>query len=642
MLNLLSEFWRKSGRLAAHAPKLPVTPDPVHPDPAGRKDLFRAALLRAIDQICGQIGDDVRAALYSEIVLVDLPVGATLYSQGDVGDCMHIVLSGRLLVSVRDGDGARVLARPQPGDVVGEVALIAGNPRAATVVAHRHTTLAMLGRAAIDAVVGRHPEVSTNLARLVVDRLTNRRGHIGERKGAHTFLILPVGSPGPDMGAVARAFSTGLRPYGTVLWLNSPAAEAKSSAEGSLEHGRWFDECERQNDFVFLEADDPAIGRSTPWSEHCFGHADKILLIANADSPATIGAADLWLTGRLGGSNPHAVPCELILLHREGVPPKGTRAWTAPRYLGQHYHLHVTDPKSVSRMGRQLAGRSVSLVLAGGGARGFAHLGVLRAMRDVGVPVDSAGGSSFGALAASGPARGMTWEELYEEEHTAFSFENPLGDYTFPAVSLVSGAHLERLLRKYMPMDIEDLPLPFFAVSSDLSANAAHIHDAGPLWAAIRASVSLPGILPPVVHEGNLLVDGAILNNFPSDVMRQRQPGLVIGVDLTERQEFRHHQVALPSGLEYLRSLLPWRRRVDSPMILSIIMRGLTLAGRRPLSEKAASVDLFMNPPMDAYGLLDWARLQEIEQVGYDYARPLLEAWLAEHPELKDTEVLSK
>ncbi len=610
----------------------------VNPDPGPRKELFRAALLRAIDQICGRIAEEARAFLYSEIVLVDLPVGATLYAHGDFGDCMHIVLSGRLLVSVPDArGGVRVLARPQPGDVVGEIALIAGNPRAATVVAHRHTTLGMISRAAIDKVASTHPEVFPNLARLVADRLTDRRGHIAERTGARTFLVVGVGEPPPDLRSVAVALQNGLRKHGTTLWLDAAQAEAKAATEGPLEHGQWFDDCERQNDFVFLEIAPPGDEpRSSAWAERCFGHADKILLVADAAAAPTIGAAERWLNERLGRDSAHAAPSiELILVHGAGVAPTGTRAWTAPRRPMRHYHLHPGDPASVARLGRLLSDRAVSLVLAGGGARGFAHLGVLRAMRDLGVPIDSTGGSSFGALAASGPARGMSWEELYREQHTAFSVENPLGDYTFPAVSLVAGAHLERLLKKYMPMDIEDLLLPFFAVSSDLTANAPRVHDTGATWAAIRASVSLPGILPPVVQDGNLLVDGAVLNNFPSDIMRQRQPGLVIGVDLTEGREFRHDQVALPTGFEHLKNLLmPWRKRVESPMILSIIMRGLTLAGRKSLREKTTSVDLFLNPPMDGYGLLDWARLEEIEAVGYAHALPLLRAWLLQHPEL--------
>ncbi len=605
------------------------------PDPAARKRLFRAALIHALDQVCGAVGDEARDFLYAETTLADVPVGATLYQQGDIGETMHIVLTGRLLVSVQEPTGPRVVARPQPGDVVGEVALFAGNPRAASVVALRHSTLGVVPRAAIEALAQRQPEVFTNLARLMLDRLSNRRGHIGERTGARTFLVVPVGDPAPDPRPAFDSLARGLAPYGRSIWLDAQKARAKADAEGAVEYGRWFDDCEREYDFVFLFADGPSPGHASSWAERCFGHADKVLLLGQADAGPAVGPAEQWLRERVLGAGLHAVQCELVLLHRAGAMPKATRAWLETRVVGRHYHLHPDDKASIARLGRLLAGRAVSLVLAGGGARGFAHLGVLRAMRDLGVPIDTAGGSSFGALAASGPARGMTWEELHHEQHTAFSFENPLGDYTFPAVSLVAGAHLERLLQKYMRCEIEDMLLPFFAVSSDLSANRVHVHETGALWAAIRASVSLPGILPPVLRDGNLLVDGGILNNFPTDIMRQRQPGLIIGVDLTEYKEFRHDEIALPSGLDYLKSLLlPWRDRIEAPMILSILMRGLTLAGRKSLREKEASVDLFLNPPMDDFGLLDWARLKEIEAVGYAYALPLLVAWLGQHPEL--------
>lgn len=606
----------------------------MSPDPAVRKAGFRQALLRALDGICGEIAEDAREHLHAEMTLFDIPAGATLYRQGDAGDSMHIVLSGRLQVSVDQGTRTKVLARPQPGDVVGEVALIAGNPRAATVIAQRHTTVGELRRAAIDTVVGRHPSVFTNLARMVVERLSNRRGHIGERTGARTFLVLRVGAPPPDLHAFRIAVSEGLGPYGRAVWIGPDQAQAKAAAEGPFEYGRWLDDCEREHDFVFLEVDEPTQEKATDWAEQALGHADAVLLVGSATSAPVPRAAERWLRARLSDTRPHGLRCELILLHPPGSAPRNTRLWTHGRELHRHLHMHPHDRASGRRLARLLAGRAVSLVLAGGGARGFAHLGVLRALRDVGVPIDTAGGTSFGALAASGPARGMTWEALFQEEHTAFSKENPLGDYTFPAVSLVAGAHLDRLLQKYMSMDIEDLLLPFFAMSTDLSANASFVHDTGPLWAAIRASVSLPGILPPVLSNGNLLVDGGLLNNFPSDVMRSRQPGLLIGVDLTDSKAFRHDESTLPSGRAYLQSLMPWQRRLQSPMILSILIRGLTLAGRRTEAEKAASVDLFLHPPMDEYGLLDWVRLREIEEVGYAYARPRVDAWLAEHPEL--------
>lgn len=603
---------------------------PLPPD-SDRKESFRVAIEHAIGQLCGDLGPGVAERLFAQVELVDLPVGATLYRQGELGDCLHVVLTGRLLVSVREGADERVVARPQPGDVVGEIAVIAGNTRAATVVAQRHCTLAMLGRAAIDSVVQERPSVATHLARMVVDRLTNRCGHIQGRTGARTFLVLGVGQPGPDLQALRRAVQRGLQPYGTATWLD----RERACAEGVSDLGRWFDAAERDAGFVFLDAGPVAPGTPDRWAEGCFGYADRVLLVASADAAPAVGPAELWLSERLDSANPHAVPVDLVLLQAPGQLPRQTRSWTGGRALVRHLHLWPAEPRSCARTARALAGRSVSLVLAGGGARGFAHLGVLRAIEALGIPIDATGGSSFGALTATGPARGMTVRELYHEQHTAFSKENPLGDYTFPAVSLVAGRHLERLLQKYMPMDIEDMPLPFFAVSSDLTANRPHVHDTGPAWAAIRASVSLPGVLPPVLRDGNLLVDGAILNNFPCDIMRQRQAGLVIGVDLAEEREFRHDEVALPSGLDFLRGLLPWRRRVDAPQIVSILMRGLTLAGRRPAADKIRAVDLFLNPPMDRYGLLDWSKLVEIEAIGYAYALPLLEAWLEAHPELR-------
>ena len=179
-------------------------------------------------------------------------------------------------------------------------------------------------------------------------------------------------------------------------------------------------------------------------------------------------------------------------------------------------------------------------MLAGGGARGFAHIGIIKALIEAGVPFDHLGGASMGAIIAAGLAHEWGVEELTERMRETFVTHNPLDDFTLPLIALVRGKKASSMLqRNFGDICIEELPLPFFAVSSDLTTGRIHEHRAGLLWRALRASVALPGILPPVTHHGHLLVDGGVMNSLPVDVMRTRTTGPIIACDVTGELDLR-------------------------------------------------------------------------------------------------------
>lgn len=591
-------------------------------------DILGESLIR----LCGALEPGALNTLLEQIELLQLDVGETLYRQGEAGATMHIVLTGRLEVRVEGEGGAeRVLAHPQPGDVVGEIALLAGSPRAATVVAVRDTTLGVLPRSALESLVTEDPTVFSRVARMIIARLSGTQGHISRRTGTRTIMLVPLHDT-VDREGVGQQLRQALLHFGSVLQLGSRSAEARSSSAGEMDYGRLLDECERSYDYLILEADPTP----SPWTRKCYGYADRIVLVADASRPPAPTALEHWLFREDGRSGAYA-DVELVLVHENSSVPHGTREWLVSREVVRHHHLRAGDKADMARLARFLTNNAVALVLAGGGARGFAHLGVIRALREAGLPIDAVGGASFGALAATGLARGLGDEQILAEQHYAFTREDPLSDYTLPIVSLVRGERLDRILRKYLPMDIEDLWLPFFAVSSDLSANQVRVHERGPLWRAIRASVSLPGILPPALEYGHLLIDGAVLNNLPVDVMRERIRGRVIAVNLAVEQEYTLDSDEVPRGLDYLKSrLIPWRRPIDAPTISRVIMKATTLASRKEVGTARKLADLYLNPPIDAYDFLDWDRLREIVEVGYQYALPRVEQWLQEFPSIRD------
>lgn len=589
-------------------------------------------LSNALIGLCGSLAPEALNSLLSQVELVQLDVGETLYRQGDFGETMHVVLTGRLEIRVRREDGEeRVLAYPQPGEVVGEIALLAGSPRAATVVAVRDTLLGALQRSALEALVTEDPSVFSRVARMIITRLTGGQGHIACRPGARTIALVPL-HDSLDREGFGRDLRNALLRFGSVLHLDSRSAAIRCSAQGEPDYGRLLDDCERAFDYLILEGD----SRPSHWSRRCYGYADHILLIADASCPPASTELERWLREQ-GSGNGGRADVALVLVHPSGATPKATREWLAERDVARHYHVVMDDKPGMARLARFLTGNAVALVLAGGGARGFAHLGVIRALREFGVPIDAVGGSSFGALAATGLARDLEDEQILDEQHFAFTRDDPLSDYTVPIVSLIRGQRLNHILRRHLPMDIEDLWLPFFAVSSDLSANQMRVHERGALWEAIRASVSLPGILPPALEQGHLLIDGAVLNNLPVDIMRERVRGKVIAVNLAVEKEFTLDQEEVPRAWDYLTSrLMPWRQPVDAPTISRVILKATTLASQKELGNARKLADFYLNPPVGGFDFLDWGRLREIVDVGYTYALPRVAEWVQAHPRLQD------
>jgi len=256
-------------------------------------------------------------------------------------------------------------------------------------------------------------------------------------------------------------------------------------------------------------------------------------------------------------------------------------------------------------------------VLSGGGARAYAHIGVVRALREANIPIDQIGGTSMGAIVAGCLAMGWDDDEIEMRIRKSFVESNPLGDYVLPVVSLSRGRRVDdRLQEHFGETLIEDLHTPFFCVSTNLVAGAPRVHKAGSLRRALRASISLPGILPPVVDgDHGLLVDGAVLKNFPVDVMRALHRGAIIGVDVARRGSINPKDFIEPPDF------FAWVAQhglQSPPPIASLLMRAATISvdpwqGRE-------RTDLLVTPEMPDVDLRDWKRFDEAVAAGYEAA----------------------
>ena len=539
---------------------------------------------------------------------LSLPGGATLFAAGETADALYVVLSGCLCAFSPDNrDRRRFMGRIVAGDTVGEMGLISGRPRSAHVVALRDTELARIPGDSFHRIFGRHPEAMLRIARLTVDRLelSQSRGR-GSRHGARTFTLLPQ-SVEVDVGGFASDFVKALSRFGRCELVWSVRAESHTS--------HWFHKIESANDFVVYVAE-PAPGR---WSNLCVRQADALLLLARAES-----VAGRWQA--LSGARDSSMApqrAELVLLHDGNIARGAAARWLTQQPGIPHHHITCAD--DVARVARMLTGRGVGLVLSGGGARGFAHIGIVKALREAGAPIDLVGGTSMGGILGAGVAQCWSVEELTQRFRAAFVDAKPLRDYTLPFVSLVSGRKVSRLLRRdFGDIDIEDLPLTFFCVSSNLTTGHSVVHRRGLLWLWLRSSVAIPGVLPPVVHKGEVLVDGGTMNNLPVDAMRELGRGPVIGVDVGADRAFTTDSEEVDVPLPW--QLMSWLRvRRHRPNIFQILWRAGMVNSNAMTAAHREKTDLLLQPPLAQIDMLNWSAFERAIAAGYEYAVRRLE-----------------
>lgn len=583
---------------------------------------------------------------------LSLPGGATLFSAGDPADALYVVLSGCLGVfSPAERRNRGLVGRVVAGDTVGEMGLISGRPRNAHVVALRDSELARLPADSFNRLFRQHPEAILRIARLTVDRLESSQSRTRTHSyAARTFTLLPQ-SVEVDVGGFAAELVKALSAFGRTELVWNVRAGTHTS--------HWFHRIESANEYVVYVADANAGG----WSSLCVRQADTLLLLARADSEvrpwATLvrthaapvapaaslrpdASATPWPPAIPTASatppplpTPPATPtpspmptapqhAELILIHDGDLSRGAAARWLATMPAGTPHH-HVTSKADVPRVARMLTGRGVGLVLSGGGARGFAHIGIVQALREANIPIDLVGGTSMGAILGAGVSLCWTIEELTDRFRRSFVDAKPLRDYTLPFVSLVSGRKVTRLLqRAFGDVTIEDLPLDFFCVSSNLSTGHSEVHRRGELWRWLRASVAIPGVLPPVVHKGELLVDGGTMNNLPVDAMRDIGRGPVIGCDVGADRAFTTDVDDVDVPLPW--QLIRWmREKKHRPNIFQILWRSGMVNSNAMTAAHREKTDLLLQPPLAQIDMLNWKGFDRAIAAGYEYAVRRLE-----------------
>ena len=580
-------------------------PYPAHDLPAAEHTLReKLAALPLFEQLRPHELD----ALAAELDWLCIPGGWELFHEGEPGDSLFVVIAGRMGVVTADADGRQtVINQIGAGETVGEMALLSGDARSATIVALRDTELWRLERAAFERLTEEHPRVLGFITRMLVRRVYETSHRIVAQPGSSTIAVVPSSRDlaGHDF---TRRLSQALCSLGLrVMVLDRGDADQPTE---------WFNAIEADHDFVIYEAD----YEPSDWTRHAVRQADRILMLADADTPANAMPPALSVM-------PAAVRCEQLevaFFHSNSKPRTASTDPLLQRYgAGFHYHVRERNAADLMRMARLLSGRAVGIVFSGGGARGFAHLGVMKAFRKSGIELDMFAGASMGSMTAAGAALEWTEDEMLEHFKQAFVYTNPLNDYTLPFIAMVRGRKVSRLLREHFgDALIEECFRPYFCTSSNLTLGQTQLHRSGPVWRAIRASIAIPGVLPPVIQDGQVLIDGGVMNNLPVDIMSAMRRGRVVGVDVA-----RDH--ALIANMSDLDERPLWQlaraRRNGAPTIISLLMSAGMINSQAQIKVRRQHVDLLIEPKLGSMSMLDWKSWESAVESGYRQTMEVLE-----------------
>ncbi|HVL50630.1 MAG TPA: cyclic nucleotide-binding and patatin-like phospholipase domain-containing protein [Actinomycetota bacterium] len=601
-------------------------------DPAGSDDLLE--FLAGTEVFSGLTQADLRS-LMPHLEPVHAAAGELVLESGKPNDALYVVGHGRL----EAGSAGTATFEAGPGQVIGAGALLLGDSAGSWARAMRDSVLLRLTASSFKAFAERHPQALLGLCRELV-RISTSTDRNAARSAADvcTVAVVPAGSralPGGFVDGLAAALGRA----GRTLTLSAPVLDAQMGAgtsEVGLDDPRnggvvaWLHRAEQEHRFVLYETDP----RDTTWTQRCLRQADRVVLVAEAGGDPAPGELEHVL--RAGEAlGPAGSRCHLVLLHGVEVDnPSGTAAWLENRTVAMHHHVRRDRIADFRRLARHLSGNACGLVLGGGGAMGFAHLGVIRALDEAGIAIDIVGGTSIGAVMGALFARDLDHEGRVRAAVSALVESGNIVGMTLPLVSVSSARKVSRLLSDEPAFGgfVEDLWRPFFCVSASLGRVEEVIHERGRTWRAIRASVSLPGVWPPVFEQGDLLVDGGVLNNLPVDVMAAKiQSGPIIAVDLhpgTHSSPSEPFDVSL-SGWRILSSRInPFVRTIEMPRILDVVMRSMSLASTRSQRERLVDhpIALYLRPPLSDGARMNFGAGAGLIESAYRHTSAHLEA----------------
>jgi NTE family protein len=606
----------------------------MEPEKFSENHFYKKLLRENLHKIFGDFDEDILMTVENQLEWQELEGGDILLHEGDLGDSLYFVISGRLEAYIRDESENHVkIGEIVRGEIVGEMSVYTDEPRFATVRALRNSVLVRLTKTLFNSILENYPKVSLNVTKQVIERLKKNRNQTKKLELVNICFI-NLHEEVREMGLSSEIFDI-VSKGGNYAKITIDAVEERfgtfEASNESPEHSKqvihWLNSEESKYDKLFYFCDlDKEL-----WYSKCIRQADHIVVFADATKSHLVSDFE-----RKHLSSVTSV-VTYVLVHPESIlTPSGTRDWLDIRpWINKIVHIRAQNTKDYYRLGRIVDEKAIGLVFAGGGAKGFAHLGILKALREHKIEYDFVGGTSIGAIMAFGNSFDQPLEDVIVTSRRG-AFYNPFIDYNiFPMMSILKGHRLRIMIQNVvkeitgrLDVDVSDAWKNLFIVATNSTTAEEVILSKGDLVTAATASASIPGVFPPVLLEGHLYVDGCTFNNFPTDVMKRMGADKIIGVDFTIDKNRTFDMPQMPSNADLIKDrLIFWRKKkYKVPGLTSTIFNSMLLTSTSKRMINKSFLDLYFNPKLSKYGIMAMKKFDEIVHAGYVHAKEVLEA----------------
>ncbi|OQV26013.1 Neuropathy target esterase [Hypsibius exemplaris] len=590
--------------------------------------------------------------------------GRAVYRQDDEADSVYVVLNGRVRSVVKRSDGTKEWTGEYArGDLVGLAEVSIHKPRMTTVLAVRDSEVAKIPTHVLEYIKRKYPKVVSRLIYILGSRIF---GQMQQRSGGATetftgpnltTVAIVAVTPEVPLDVFCLEMEASMNELGSTLRLTSGYVErllGPTALDPVNDHrlALWLGQQEDIHRMVLFQCDHTM----TQWTKQCLRQADCILIVGNGDRKPTIGSVEKQLD-----SMDLRAEKKLVLLHRpETIIPKNTADWLNMRgWVSSHHHIKcskrmylrkspswfeeyyeakkdtIPDKFSdFSRLSRVLMGKAIGVALGGGGARGAAHIGVIKAMIEAGVPIDMVGGTSIGSFVSALWCEERNVTGVIQRARVWFngmtSLWAQLTDLTYPYTAMFKGTAFNRSIEQtFADAQIEDLWIPYFNVTTDITQSCMRVHKMGQLWRYVRASMSLSGYLPPLCDpvDGHLLLDGGYVNNLPADVMQQQGANFIFAVDVGSQDDYNltNYGDELSGWWLLWSKWNPFGTPPRIPTMAEVQTRLAYVSCVRTLEiVKKSDYCVYVRPPIECFKTLEFNKFDLICAMGYDYGKAFL------------------
>lgn len=562
----------------------------------------------------GSLSDEALQAIVVQFESIELPDDSVLFAQGDASDYLYILVGGKLISLLNANEASeKIIGYIKPGETVGEMGVLTQETRSLTVKAVEESQLLKLSRQSFTRILTEYPAIVFDIIRPIVQRSQKVIHLLSEQDKSSCIVVLNATANALTEEFFAN-FATLRHVQDKTFLFDTPQTNRQETAEllSILQTKGKTITC-------FLKSPYSKIAKLA--LEHC----SKLYLVEDGSAKATFSQEIKEVVANIQAQNKEV---GLILLQRKKQNiPTNTVAWLDLVTFSAHFQFCMTEQMDYLRLIRYFLGKSIALVLSGGGAKTWAHIGVIKALTEQKVPIDLISGTGMGAVVAACYAMHNDAEKL----HDSFSIIAKAlitslrwRHISWPRIALFNGKAFTHALKEvFAERHIEDLWLPYFCMSSNLTTNAPYLHHRGLLWQATRASNALPGLFPPMTMDGMLHVDGGLVDNLPTDAMRDLvgKYATVIAVDLDSMPQKQTHY-DFPPVLTLLKTFLSRKNKENYPHGLDTYVQSLYIGAHSLKQRNTLLADALINPDLSLFHYFELLEGQEQEliDVGYQAA----------------------